>query len=87
MVNFRTDVWIVFSEEEVPLEKVERAERIATELGADDTLYYGALCVKYEGYDQEAVKPYAAAILSRLNESERERTMEEAGEPVQDTPE
>lgn len=67
MATFSTDAWIIFSEEEVPLDKVARAEEIAHELGANETVHYSELRVKYEGYDQAAVEPYAAAILSRLN--------------------
>jgi hypothetical protein len=68
MAKFSTDAWIEFSEEEIPLDKVSRAEAIASELGADETIHYDTLMVKYIGYDAAAVEPYAHAILARLKE-------------------
>lgn len=69
MPTFSTDAWIEFTEEEIPLEQIARAEEIAHEMGADETIHYSSLRVKYEGYDQAAVEPYAHAILTRLKES------------------
>lgn len=68
MPSFQTDAWIVFSEDEIPLEQIARAEEIAHEMGCDETIHYDTLRVKYEGYDQAAVEPYADAILTRLRE-------------------
>lgn len=42
-MQFQTDVWITFSEEEVPADQIERARDIAHELDADETIEYGEL--------------------------------------------
>jgi len=65
-MQFQTDVWIIFSEEEVPADQIERARDIAHELGADETIDYGELRVKFEDKSPNYARFRGEAILNRL---------------------
>lgn len=88
MPTYSTDAWITFTEEEIPLDQIARAEEIAHELGADETIHYAELRVKFEGYDAAAAGPYGAAILSRLRgtqtaaQTTRAENCQTCGHPV-----
>tara|TARA_Y100000593_G_scaffold83521_1_gene157462 strand:+ start:2521 stop:2817 length:297 start_codon:yes stop_codon:yes gene_type:complete len=66
MPEFQTDVWIIFSEAEIPSDELGRARDIAHELGADEVIDYGELHVKFEGKGQLYAHFRAEAILNRL---------------------